>query len=236
MQNEKYSLHRRIVEMSYEAGMSHLGSALSSVDIIAAIYQIKNENEKFILSNGHAAAALYAVLEKHGYLLDPKINILGVHPERNPSIDIEASTGSLGQGLPIAVGIALADRSKRTFCSISDGECAEGSIWEAVKIASKYHLNNLIVVVNANGYAGYEEVDPELLIPAFQAFGCDVIDVDGHERKELAEAMTIKTPNPLVVFARTRVDHLPFLHGLDAHYRKVTDEDLQTMNKLWPKD
>jgi len=236
MQKEKYNLQRRIVEMSHEAGVTHVGSALSNVDIIDAIYQIKKPNEKFILSNGHAATALYAVLEQNGYLFDPKINILGVHPERNPDIDIEASTGSLGQGLPIAVGIAMADRGRRTFCSISDGECAEGSIWEAVKIASKYHLNNLIVVVNANGYAGYEEVNPELLIPAFQAFGCDVIDVDGHDIGELIEAMTIRTDNPLVVFARTRVDHLPFLSGLDAHYRKVSDEDLQTMNKLWPKN
>lgn len=236
MQKEQIQLRRKIVEMSHEAKTAHVGSALSNVDIIQAIYKVKQKHEKFILSNGHAAVALYAVLESQGYLSDPKLIDLGVHPERNPDLDIEASTGSLGQGLPIAVGIALADRSKRTFCSISDGECAEGSIWEAIKVASKYRLNNLVIVVNANTYAGYEEIDAELLIPAFQAFGCDVIDVDGHQIQEIVEALTIKTDNPLVVFARTEVDQLPFLHGLDAHYHQVSDADLETMDKIWPKD
>jgi transketolase len=236
MQNELNYLKRKVVEVSHEAETSHIGSALSSIDIIDAVYQIKAKNEKFVLSNGHAAAALYVVLEKNGYVQNPRINELGVHPERNPGIDIEVSTGSLGQGLPIAVGIALADRSKRTFCSVSDGECAEGSVWEAVRVASKYHLNNLIIIVNANGYAGYEEVDPELLVPIFQAFGCDVIDVDGHNVTELKEAMTIETDGPLVVFARTRVDHLPFLSGLDAHYYKTKHEDIIAMETIWSKN
>lgn len=236
MNYEQNKLRRRILEISHEAGVAHVGSALSNVDIIEAVYQVKIKGEKFILSNGHAAAALYAVLESRGLLLDPKINELGVHPERNPLLDIEVSTGSLGQGLPIAVGMAMGDRTKRTFCCVSDGECAEGSIWEGLNIASKYHLNNLIIVVNANGYAGYQEVNPELLIPAFQAFGCDVIDVDGHDINELIEALTIKTDSPLVVFARTRVDHLPFLTGLDAHYKKISNDDMETTEKIWPKD
>jgi transketolase len=236
MQKEQIDLRRRIVELSYEAKVAHVGSALSNVDIIDAVYQAKKDDEKFVLSNGHAAAALYVVMEKYGLLTDPKINDLGVHPERNLLKNVEVSTGSLGQGLPIAVGMAMANRDKRTFCCVSDGECAEGSIWEALKIASTYHLNNLIVVVNANGYAGYQEIDPELLIPAFQAFGCDVIDVDGHDTKELVEAITIKTDNPLIVFARTRVDQLPFLNGLDAHYKVVSEENMKTTNIIWSKD
>ena len=236
MNSEQIKLRRRVVEMSHESGVAHVGSALSNVDIIEAIYQVKEPEEKFVLSNGHAAAALYAVLEAKGVLKDPVINDLGVHPERNPLLDIEVSTGSLGQGLPIAVGMALADRSRRTFCCVSDGECAEGSIWESLNIASKFNLKNLIVIVNANGCAGYQEINPELLIPAFQAFGCDVIDVDGHDIKELVEAITIVTDNPLVVFARTRVDQLPFLNGLDAHYKKISDEDMETTKKIWPKN
>lgn len=236
MQKEQVELRRRIVELSYEARVAHVGSAISNVDIVEAIYQVKRDDEKFILSNGHAAAALYVVMEKYGLLSDPKINELGVHPERDLLKNIEVSTGSLGQGLPIAVGMAMGNKERRTFCCISDGECAEGSIWEALKIASTYRLNNLIVVVNANGYAGYQEIDPELLLPAFKAFGCDTIDVDGHDINELVEAMTIKTDNPLVVFARTKVDQLPFLNGLDAHYKIVSDEDLNTTHRIWPKN
>ena len=222
--------------MSYEAGVAHVGSALSNVDIIEATYRVKKEGEKFVLSNGHAAAALYAVLEKRGIIQKADINELGVHPERDTYIDIEVSTGSLGQGLPIAVGIAMANRDNKVYCCISDGECAEGSIWESLRIASSFKLDNLKVIVNANKMAGYQEIDPELLIPMFQSFGCDVIDVDGHDVSELVEAMTIKTDNPLVVFARTRVDQLPFLSGLDAHYHKISDEELKIAQEIWPKD
>ncbi len=236
MNNEQINLRRRIVEVSFEAEVAHVGSALSNVDIIDAVYQIKKPGEKFVLSNGHAAAALYVVLEANGILKNAEINSLGVHPERNPLVDVEVSTGSLGQGLPIAVGIALSERKKRTFCCISDGECAEGSIWESLNIASKYKLNNLIVIVNANGYAGYQELNPELLIPMFQSFGCDVIDVDGHDVVELKEAVTIETDAPLVVFARTKVDQLPFLKGLDAHYKKISKEDMETTRRIWPKN
>ncbi len=216
--------------------MSHLGSALSCVDIIDAIYIVKKKGEKFVLSNGHAASALYTILENEGLITNPNINLLGVHPERNLELGIEVSTGSLGQGLPIAVGMALADRSKRTYCCISDGECAEGSIWESLKIASNFKLNNLVVVVNANGFSAYDKVEAVLLLPAFSAFGCDVIDVDGHDIHELTEAITIQTDNPLVVFAYTKVDQLPFLNGLDAHYRKLTASDLVEIDNIWPKN
>ena len=236
MQKEIDKLRRRVVEISHEAGVAHVGSALSNIDIVEAVYQIKRQGDKFVLSNGHAAAALYVVLENRGIIQKADINELGVHPERDTYIEIEVSTGSLGQGLPIAVGMAMGERGKKVYCSIGDGECAEGSIWEAVAIAAKHKLNNLIIIVNANNMAGYQEVDPDLLNPAFQAFGCDVIDVDGHDIKELKEALTIQTDNPLVVIARTRVDHLPFLRGLDAHYHKVSDEELKLTQALWPKD
>ena len=236
MQKEQINHRRRIIELTREADATHLGSALSSVDIIDAIYRIKKRGEKFILSNGHAACALYVVLENMGYLSDSKIAELGIHPERNPKLDIEMSTGSLGQGLPVAVGIALADRSKNIYCCISDGECAEGSIWEAVSIASRYKLKNLKIAVNANGYAGYDEIDSEKLIPKFHAFGCDVADVDGHNIDSLIEGLTLDTEIPLVVFARTKVDQLPFLNGLSAHYHKMTEADYKQALDIWSKD
>jgi transketolase len=236
MQKEQIKHRRRIIELTKEADTTHIGSALSVVDIIDAIYRVKIPGEKFILSNGHAAAAWYVVLESNGYIKDPKINELGVHPERNPLIDIEMSTGSLGQGLSVAVGLALANRTKNVYCSVSDGECAEGSIWEAVSVASKYKLDNLKIVVNANGFAGYEEIHSDTLISKFHSFGCDVVDVDGHNIDEIIRGLTIETKTPLLVFARTTVNQLPFLKGLSAHYYKMTDDDYKLALETWSKD
>ncbi len=233
MQKEQINHRRRIVELTKEADTTHIGSALSVIDIIDAIYRTKKPEEKFILSNGHAACALYVILESNGLLTDPKISELGVHPERNPLIDIQMSTGSLGQGLPVAVGMALADRSKSVYCCISDGECAEGSIWEALSIASKYNLANLKIVLNANGYAGYEEINSKLLIPRFKSFGCKVVEVDGHNIGKIIKGLSTKSSSPLVVFASTIVDQLPFLKGLSAHYYKMTDEDYKLALKTW---
>lgn len=236
MKKEQVIHRRRIIELTKEADATHIGSALSEVDIIDAVYKIKKPGEKFILSNGHSACALYVVLESNGYLENPSINNLGIHPERNPLIDIEMSTGSLGQGLPVAVGIALANRSKNVYCSISDGECAEGSIWEATSIAAKYRLNNLKILINANGFAGYEEIVSENLISKFQSFGCDVVDVDGHNIDAIIDGLKVATEKPLVVYARTIVDQLPFLKGLSAHYYKMTDADYQLALKIWSQD
>lgn len=236
MQKEQIKHRRRIIELTKEADTTHIGSALSVVDIIDAIYRIKKPGEKFILSNGHAAAAWYVVLESNGFITDPKINELGVHPERNPLIDIEMSTGSLGQGLPVAVGLALANRTKNVYCCVSDGECAEGSVWEAVSIAAKYKLDNLKILVNANGYAGYEEINSDSLISKFHSFGCDVVDVDGHNIDEIIRGLTIETKTPLLIFARTTVEQLPFLKGLSAHYYKMTDEDYKLALETWSKD
>lgn len=236
MQKEQINHRRRIIELTREADATHIGSALSVVDLIDAVYRIKKRDEKFILSNGHAACAWYVVLESNGFITDPKIAELGIHPERNPQIGIEASTGSLGQGLPIAVGMALADRTKNVYCSISDGESAEGSIWEAVSVASKYKLNNLKIILNANGFAGYEEIDSEKLISKFHSFGCNVVDVNGHNIKRIMGGLKTPTEKPLVVFARTTVDQLPFLKGLSAHYYKMTEVDYKLALKTWPKD
>src|SRR6266498_2327336 len=127
---EQKKLRKRILEISHDLHFSHLGSCLSAVDLIDAIYSIKKSKDKFILSNGHAAVAWYVVLEKYGYIKDKQFyKKLHIHPDRNPKVDIHVSTGSLGQGLPIALGMALSDRKTTIYCMLSDGECAEGSIW-----------------------------------------------------------------------------------------------------------
>ena len=101
-------IRKRLISVLHKANTSHIGSCLSVIDIIDTIYNIKSKNDKFILSNGHAAASYYVILEKYKYLTDIDLNSLGVHPDRNIKIDICTSTGSLGQGLPIALGMALA--------------------------------------------------------------------------------------------------------------------------------
>ena len=151
------TLHERIIEISKKLHLSHLGSCLTAVDIIDDIYLLKNYSEKFVLSCGHAGLALYVVLEKY-YGLDAEALYMkhGTHPNRDDYID--CSTGSLGMGLSIAVGMALADRTKKVYCIISDGECFEGLIWEAANVIRKYRVNNLKVYLNFNGFSAYDKV------------------------------------------------------------------------------
>lgn len=234
---EKKDLVRRIIEISYKHRLGHLGSCFSSLDILDCMYSIRNFDEAVVLSNGHAGVALYVVLEKYGFANAEDLFIKhGVHPNRDLANGIYVSSGSLGQGLPIAVGMALSDKSKNVYCVVSDGECAEGSIWEALRIASEQKLNNLKIAVNANGYSGYDEIDIKSLPLKFKSFGCKVIEVDGHNQKQLKKSLkNNKGVKPLVVFAKTRINHMPFLQGLDAHYKVMEKSDylvaLKELNK-----
>lgn len=233
--NKKKDLIKRILEISFKYRLGHLGSSLSALDILDTIYKLRKKNEPVILSNGHAGMALYVILEKYIGVNAEKLFIKhGVHPNRDLENGIYVSTGSLGQGLPIAVGMALSDKSKDVYCVISDGECAEGSIWEALRIASEQKLSNLKIVLNANGYGGYDLINIKSLFPRFSSFGCKVVEVDGHNQVQLHKALRKSySTKPLVVFAKTRIDHLPFLQGLDAHYKVMEKPDyLMALKKL----
>ena len=183
MQNK--DLKKRILDISYKLKLSHLGSCLIAIDIIDEIYKIKQSDEKFILSAGHAHLAHLVVMSKYclkeleskykykhetlgekylNEIIEGLIKDYGIHCDRQAGCDI--STGSLGQGLPIAVGMALADRSKNVYCLLSDGECAEGSISEAFRIVKEQGIENLKVYLNYNGFAAYREVNlPKIDIP-----------------------------------------------------------------------
>lgn len=226
---QKYH-RKRILQISHEAKVSHLGSCLSTIDIISAIYKVKKKNEVFVLSAGHAAVALYVILEKYNFIKDPSLKNLHIHPDRDISKGIHVSTGSLGQGLPIAVGIALAVKNKgeNVYCVISDGECAEGSIWEALRIAGKQKLNNLKIVVNVNGFGAYGKIDTSELVRGFKTFGCAVYKVNGHSPHSLIKKLRLKTnKKPLVLFASTSVEQFYFLNGQDAHYKIMNDEEYE---------
>jgi len=226
----------KIIEMIYRANESHLGSALSMVDIVEAVYQIKEERDKFVLSAGHTAAALYAVLDTHGFLKKPDLKKLENHPVRNAQNHIDVSTGSLGQGLPIAVGMALANRKKKVFCCISDGECDEGNTLEALRIGTENKLTNLVLILNFNGFSAYKKTDESKIKAIISALGWKIIDVDGHNLADLKKALSLKTTFPRLIFARTKVDQLKFLHGIDAHYYKMTEVDYREALKQWSKN
>jgi transketolase len=217
---------RRIIELSYQSGYAHIGSCLSAVDIIDAIYRIKRKEERFVLSGGHAAIALYVVLEKNHFMDSSVIHELHIHPDRNVSAGIDVSTGSLGQGLPIALGMALADRNKRVFCIITDGECAEGSIWESLRVIYENRVANLITIVNANGWGAYDPISLPLLARRIRGFGLNMIKADGHNINKLLSAIEAASNKvPSVIFAKTNVEQFPFLQGQDAHYYVMNDKD-----------
>jgi len=157
-------LEHRILDISYRKGLSHIGSCLSSVKIISDIFEQKEPHEKFVLSSGHCALALYVVQEQYGHNAEDLFDRCGVHPDRMLAPEaIDCSTGSLGLGLTLAVGMALADRTKNVYCLISDGESMEGSIYESINVKKKYNLTNLIVYMNYNRFGAYDEIYKSLL-------------------------------------------------------------------------
>ena len=199
MENLK-KLKRRIVEISYKHKLSHIGSCLTSLPIIDAIYNLKKPEDRFILSAGHAGLALYVVLEERLKLNAEELLLKhGIHPNRDVESGIDASTGSLGHGIGIAVGMALADRKRKVYCLISDGECAEGSVWEALRVKRDQKLDNLIVYANLNKWGAYKEIPVFPLFEELRAFG--VIPIIG------------------------KVEQLPCLKGNEAHYRVMSEKD-----------
>lgn len=192
---------RRILEAVAKAGRGHIGSALSCVDILEAIWSIKGE-AKFILSKGHAGVALYALISTDEDLMSlNQGGRLGEHPEIHMGADCD--TGSLGNGLGIACGMALA--GNKVFVVMGDGECQEGSVWEAAMFASQHGLN-ITVVIDRNGLqvgGSTEDINGlENLCEKWEAFGWCVRECDGHDQPALIMAMQ-ELYRPLVVIAKT---------------------------------
>jgi len=238
---------RSIVEMFTAANSSHMGCSLSLIDILTILYHCFLDVEKiktfhhdrdiFILSKGHAAGGLYTALAHAGIIpLDLLKNFykdggpLSGHPMRHALPGIEASTGSLGHGLPLGVGIALAARhgnsSRHVYVLVGDGECQEGSVWEAITMASRYNLNNLTVIVDYNNLQGLDRSDdimPGTLAEKFAAFHCHVHEIDGHNFHDIVTALNQRsaTIHPQVIVARTtKGKGISFIEDkLEWHYR-----------------
>ena len=200
------SLKNRILEIAHKHKLSHLGSYLSAVEIIDEIYSNKNPEDIFILSSGHAALALYVVLEKYeGKNAEELFIKHGGHPHRNEDDGIYCSTGSLGLGITVAVGRALANPNRKVYVLISDGETAEGSVWEALRFIKESNLSNIEIYVNVNGYAAYDKVDVTYLVDRLKVF------------------------LPTINIKYTSVNQYPFLRGLNAHYHVMSEEDYKSV-------
>ena len=184
-------LNKRILEISIKHKLSHLGSCFTTLSIIYEIYSKKRPEDKFVLSNGHAGLALYVVLE-HFYKVDAEhlLETYGIHPERDIENFIDVSTGSLGLGITIATGMALANSNIKVYCIISDGESAEGSVWEALRFIDENQIKNIEVHANINGWAAYKSVNTEKLTKQLKAF---LPEIKIHNT-DLNEVIQFETP------------------------------------------
>jgi transketolase len=249
-----HDVRRIILEQSKRANVGHIGSALSIADIVATLYgrvlRIEDphapDRDRFILSKGHAALAVYAALHLRGWLTETQLNTyctdasqLGVHPEHIlPGVDF--CTGSLGQGLSMGAGAALAARlqhsDRRVYVLISDAECNEGSMWEAAMFAAHHKLANLVAILDLNGQQAFGYTQDVLAVESmaarWAAFGWEVIDVPGHDPENLtATIANLRTDSgaPHMLIAHTTFGYgVSYMQSkIKWHYIPMSDAEYQ---------
>jgi transketolase len=252
-------IRRRIAEMSISARSAHFGSSLSCVDLLDAIVAGSDirietaeraDRDHIIVSKGHAAMAVYATYEAWGLIPTSAIenylkdgSSLWGHVTRTPGYPvIDASTGSLGHGLGHAVGRALGARLRdwgaRSFCLLSDGECDEGSIWEAALFAAHHSLSNLVAIIDYNKIQSIGKVSEVMALEPFaakwEAFGWRASEIDGHDRGAIANALELRPSRPHVIIAHTvKGKGVPRIEGtVSSHYHPATSEDLDLLKGL----
>lgn len=224
-------LRLTVIDVMAWSGGAHVGGSLSIIDILTILYfkyldvhpadPQWDERDRFVLSKGHAAAGLIPVLAKRGFFPEETLKTFNhfgspfaMHPDSNKVIGCDASAGSLGHGLSMAVGMALGARQRKmpwkTVCLMGDGECCEGSVWEAAMSAPHFKLGNLIGIVDRNRYmidGETEDVMPlEPFADKWRAFGWEVVEVDGHDFDQLDEALArawVATDVPVLILAHT---------------------------------
>lgn len=223
-------IRKDVVRMTYAAGTqgAHIGGSLSMCEIMAVLYhdvmnyQVTNpldENrDRFILSKGHGAIALYAALKSIGLISKEDLltykqdgSFVTAHPTFLPEKGMEFASGSLGQGLSIGVGVAIGlkkkEKTNKVYVLLGDGECDEGSVWEAVSSASHFKLSNIVCIIDKNQlqYDGptTDILNMESLKDKFSAFGWDAIDINGHDCKQLRDAFHTQHDKPLAIICHT---------------------------------
>lgn len=201
-------LEKRVIDISYKKGLSHLSSCLTAVILLDNIFKVKKVQDIFVLSSGHAGLALYCVLEKyHQKDAEVLFDKHGVHPNRDLGDGIYSSSGSLGCGITLAVGMALADRTRDVYVLMSDGELAEGSCWEALRIAGELRLENLKIMINANGTGAYGKINTDLLDTRLQFFYPTMV----------ARTQMFKFP--------------PYLQGVEGHYKVLNEAEYKEITE-----
>lgn len=197
------ALTYRILQLSYKHRLAHIGSCLTAVDILDEIYRLRKPEEPVIVSAGHVGVALYAVLEKHLKVdAEELLKRHGVHPTKAAYDGIWCSTGSLGQGLSVAVGRALANRDRDVWVYLTDGECAEGVVFESLAFARRVSLWNLQVYCGWNGYGAYREASHAAYTALKGLFPMEIRHAFVHRETDI-----------------------PFLVGQHAHYHVMTESD-----------
>lgn len=250
-------LRIEILKMLTEAGSGHTGGSLSAADIVAALYFYKmrhnsgnpqwRERDRFILSKGHAAPVLYAALALSGYFdksLLKTLRKLGSplqgHPCSRKLPGVEISTGSLGQGLSIANGIAIGLKmdgfNSRVYCLLGDGEIQEGQVWEAAMTAAHYKSDNLCAIIDNNGLQidGHccDVMYIEPIVNKWEAFGWHVIDINGHEMEAIVDALnkaeTVKNKPTMIVARTIKGKGVSFFEGkVEYHGLAPTHKELE---------
>jgi transketolase len=246
-------IRKTIITMIYKAQSGHPGGSLSISDILAVLYYNElnirpdqphwKERDRVILSKGHCCPALYSVLALKGYYLFEETNtlrkmgsILQGHPDMKKVPGIDMTTGSLGQGLSVGIGMALGIRAdnfpSRVFVILGDGETNEGQVWEAAACASKYKLDNLIAIVDCNGLQNDGSTSDILpsgdMREKWKSFGWEVIDINGHDIEQILEAFEKarqSSGKPVCVLARTiKGKGISFMENITDWHGKAPDE------------
>ena len=232
-------IRQDILISSYKANACHLGSSLSCVEILVNLYyNVLKKSEKkdiFIFSKASGVSALYAILADKGYFPKKKlVYYLKNYPLASKKVSgIIHSVGSIGHGLGVAVGIAFADKKRKVYCLISDGELNEGSTWEAILFAGHHKLNNLIVICDNNKLqaCGYTKdiLDLYPLKDKFRAFNWQTERVDGHNLKELKNVFTKLSNKPIMIIADTiKGKGVDFMEDkVEWHYKNLDELTLQ---------
>jgi transketolase len=234
------ALRRSILSIAFNAQEGHVPSAMSIVEPLYVVFRDwdvgEGGSDSFILSKGHGCLALYAVLGNLGLVspedmksLGSSKGILGGHPDMRKVPGVLASTGSLGHGFPMAVGLAYSKRyfsgSGTVFALLGDGECNEGAIWEAALLASTHGLSNLVAWIDFN-HSGDRALSLEPLAEKWAAFGFRVLEVDGHDIQEIERALMLVGDAPTAIIAHaTKGKGVSFMENAPAWHHSVLDED-----------
>lgn len=253
--NPKKLYKSKLLNLYKDANCGHIACSLSCIDILYSIFQHKNESDSFILSKGHAAGALYTILNLIGEISDDELGTfykngtkLSAHPSANSFPNIPFALGSLGHGFPISCGIAMSSKLMcndfKTYVLMSDGETNEGTTWEAAHFAVANSLSNLILIIDKNGLQGFGRTEDVLGDTAektkWESIGFEVVEIDGHDLEEIYSALNsfkINSKPKLIIANTIKGKDVSYMENkLEWHYLPMNDlqfqEAINDINKI----